>query len=387
MVNTVEGQSLGRGALQVWFRLSAADVRSAARAPRPDLAKIEIIAPNLKRRLSGVTSTIVQLVPLMSKSLGIATIGPGLPEKLPKIFASQLPGLWRRPISGRKRIWHARRNVEMVAGIVMKSALRMPLHLVFTSVAQRKHRPFTKWLIRRMDRVIATSTRAGAYLDVPHSVIMHGVDLDAYHPARSSYDDFAASKLPGKYGIGCFGRVRHQKGTDLFVDAMIELLPDYPEWTAVICGRVTVKHAGFAADLKRRVAEADLTDRIVFLGEVPDVKHWYRRMSVYVAPSRNEGFGLTPLEAMASCTAVVASDAGSYAEVVVPGTTGLVVPAGDGPALKKAIAAYLANPGLAEKHGQNALRHVTDNFGLAREANAIEAVYRSFWSPLNSPPR
>ncbi|MGG2478097.1 hypothetical protein ACNVD4_22235, partial [Rhizobium sp. BR5] len=31
--------------------------------------------------------------------------------------------------------------------------------------------------------------------------------------------------LPGQYLIGCFGRVRHQKGTDLFVRAMIELLP------------------------------------------------------------------------------------------------------------------------------------------------------------------
>ena len=42
------------------------------------------------------------------------------------------------------------------------------------------HQPFTKWLIRRMDAVIATSARSGAFLDVPHTVVMHGVDLDGF---------------------------------------------------------------------------------------------------------------------------------------------------------------------------------------------------------------
>ena len=83
----------------------------------PDLAQVEVIAPNFKKRLSGVTSTIVQLVPLQEKTIGIATLGPGLPDFLPKLRWWQVFGLWRRPASGRKRIWHARRNVEMIGGI------------------------------------------------------------------------------------------------------------------------------------------------------------------------------------------------------------------------------------------------------------------------------
>ena len=58
---------------------------------------------------------------------------------------------------------------------------------------------------------------------------------------------------------------------------------------------------------------------------MPDIKLWYRRISLYVAPSRNEGFGLTPLEAMASGSPVVASDAGAYADLIVEGETGFVV--------------------------------------------------------------
>lgn len=45
-------------------------------------------------------------------------------------------------------------------------------------------------------------------------------------------------------------------------------------------------------------------------------------MSFVVAPSRYEGFGLTPLEAMASGAPVIAADTGAYAAMIVPGTNG-----------------------------------------------------------------
>jgi mannosyltransferase len=345
-----------------------------------DMSRIEVVAPNLKFRLSGVTSTIVQLVPVQAREIGIATLGPGLPDSLPKVRWWQLPGLLRLPASGRKRVWHARRNTEMVAGLVLRRIFRAPLHLLFTSAAQRGHQPFTKWLIRRMDAVIATSARSGSYLDVPHEVVMHGIDLDRFHPPCTTEDGFAASGLPGRYAIGCFGRIREQKGTDLFVGAMIELLPEFPDWTAVITGRVTAENHSFAQMLKDRIGKAGLSDRIVFLGEVPDVKLWFRRLSLYVAPSRNEGFGLTPLEAMASETPVVASDAGAYAEMVVPGKTGAVAPAGDGAALTAAIRPYLADPRLVEAHGRQAIVHVQRHFPLAREAAGVAKVYARLWA-------
>jgi len=343
----------------------------------PDISDVEIIAPNLKRRLSGVTSTIVQLIPCQIRlGIRIAALGPGLPPELPRLKWPQLAGLWRPPAGRRRRIWHARRNNEMAAGILMRHVLRMPLKLVFTSAAQRRHTSYTRWLIRRMDAVIATSSRSGSFLKVPHTVIQHGVDLTLFHPPEGSDDTITATGLPGRYLVGCFGRVRHQKGTDLFVQAMIALLPQHPDWTAVISGRVTPEHTAFADKLKADISAAGLTNRIVFIGEVPDIKVWYRRLMLYVAPSRNEGFGLTPLEAMASKTAVVASDAGAYAEMIVPGENGVVVPPGDGEALTAAIATYLTDPALAIAQGETALRHVRENFALEKEATAINRIYQ-----------
>lgn len=350
-------------------------------AARVDIADVDVVAPNFKRRLSGVTSTIIQLVP-MQRALGqrVATLGPGLPDDLPHLRFRDLLSLWRPPAGRSHRVWHARRNTEMLPGIVMKTLLRMPLKLLFTSAAQRRHSRYTKFLIRRMDAVIATSGRSGSFLDVPHTVIRHGVDLERFHPPAGPDDTISATALPGRYLVGCFGRVRHQKGTDLFVRAMIALLPRHPEWTAVISGRITPEHKAFGDALKAEITAAGLSDRIVFLGEVDDIKPWYRRLALYVAPSRNEGFGLTPLEAMASQTAVVTSDAGAYAEMTIEGETGSVVPAGDGAALTAVIDRYMSDPEKTIAAGARALDHVRASFALEREATAIDEVYRRLLS-------
>ena len=340
---------------------------------------VEVVVPNFKRRLSGVTSSIVQLVPGQAECIRIATLGPGLPDGLPRLEWWQVPGLLLRPARRPFRVWHARRNVEMLAGVVLRSVCRAPLELVFTSAAQRPHTWITRFLIRRMDAVIATSGRSGGYLRVPYAVVMHGVDCERFHPPTGPDDLFEATGLPGRYAVGCFGRIRPQKGTDLFVDAMIRLLPHHPDWTAVIGGRATPQHRDFSRRLVDRIAEAGLERRIVFLGEVPDVRPWYRRLLLHVAPSRNEGFGLTPLEAMASRTAVVASDAGAHAEVIAEGETGAVVPAGDRAALTEAIRRYLAHPELAAAHGRNARAHVERSFSLDNEVRGVNAVYDALW--------
>ncbi len=82
---------------------------------------------------------------------------------------------------------------------------------------------------------------------------------------------------------------------------------------------------------------------------------------------------------MASKTAVVASDAGAYAEMIVEGT-GSFVSAGDGDALRDAIEPYLAAPALAQRDGENALAYVREAFPLEKEADAISAVYEQVFS-------
>ncbi|WP_273754441.1 glycosyltransferase family 4 protein [Bartonella sp. MM73XJBT.G] len=347
---------------------------------RMSLQETEVIAPHFKKRLSGVTSTVIQLVPLQrEQGVRISTLGFGLPENLPALGFRDLFGLWKSPKGKPFRIWHARRNIEMLCGIFLRDILKMKLKLVFTSASRRNHKSFTKWLLRRMDRVIATSVQTGSYLEVPYRVIMHGVDVRRFSPPKILDDRFSSSGIPGKYAVGCFGRVRYLKGTDLFVESMIALLPRYPEWTALIAGRTTEQHYKFEKKLRQRIADAGLEERIIFLGELLNTPLWYRRLSLYVTPSRLEGFGLTPLEAMASQTAVVASDVGVFKELVVEGT-GTVVKAGDGLALTAAIEPYFADVEKTLAAGKKALTHVRTHFPLEKEASEIESVYEGLFA-------
>ena len=170
--------------------------------------------------------------------------------------------------------------------------------------------------------------------------------------------------------------MRHQKGTDVFVEAVCELLPKYPAFSAVIIG--AVDDASFEASLKARVAEAGLTDRVRFLGELPidDVPLWYRRILIYAFTSRNEGFGLTLLEAMASGNALVAARAGAAEAVVTGGKVALLVTAGDAGALAAALEPLMRDPELAAAMGMRAREYVAAHFSIQSEAEQIVAVYR-----------
>jgi mannosyltransferase len=339
---------------------------------------ILVIAPNFKRRLSGVTSTIIQLVPLQAARAGVVAFGPGLPAHVPRLPLRKLSALWRRPRGRPFRIWHARRNVEMLAGVILRDLLRMPLKLVFTSASQRRHTRWTRFLISRMDSVIATSRKTAGYLTVPHHVVMHGIDLQRFHPPVSRDAAREELGLPERRTIGCFGRIRAQKGTDLFVQAMIALLPERPQWQAIICGRATAEHRAFEARLRADVVAAGLADRILFLGEFPDVAPHYRTLDLFVAPQRWEGFGLTPLEAMACGVPVVAADVGVFADVVPP-ACGTIVTPDDASALMAGIAAMTDDPERLAAAAQDALAHVREHFPLEREARELAAVYEAVW--------
>jgi mannosyltransferase len=337
--------------------------------------QLQLIVPNLHRRYSGVTATNRMVAPKLAKLFRAAWLGSDAPDGIARIKAADLLRCWRR---AEPLIWHARRNDEMIIGVLLK-ALGWPVKLVFTSAAQRHHSGITRWLIRQMDAIIATSDISASYLKRDATVIPHGVDTDRYAPPADRGAAFGEAGLPGRYAIGCFGRVRMQKGTDVFVDAMCRLLPRYPDFSAVIVGAITADQTAFANDLKTRIEAAGLSSRIVMTGELPvdDLPRWYRRLTIYAFTSRNEGFGLTLIEAISSGAALVASRAGAAELVVEDGVTGVLTPPGDVDALAAALEPLLRDPASAVAMGERARQRVIAEFSLEAEANKIAEVYRT----------
>ena len=337
--------------------------------------RIEVIAPNLNRRLSGVTATVERLLPVQTREIGIVAAGTGLPAHVPGVPLWSVIRMSRRPC----RVWHARRNIEMLAGLVLRHVLRKRLKLVFTSASQRNHTRYTRLLISGMDAVVATSRKSARYLERASLVIPHGIDTEKFSPPADRPALRRVLGLPERRMlVGCYGRIRRQKGTDVFVDAMLEVLPRHAGMTALVMGRATHKHRLFLQGLREKVARAGLEDRVLFLPEAPvaEMARWYQALDLLVAPQRWEGFGLTPLEAMACGVPVIATTVGAFDELVVEGATGRLIPPGDVERMGAAVEAVLASPGALRQWSAAARRHVEEGFRIEDEAAALNALYR-----------
>lgn len=342
----------------------------------------EVIVFNLKQRYTGVSATINALVPLQAKQWRLGFCGTRMSNGIDGMTLGQAIELSRKPPAGRAyRIWHVRRDPEMMAAIFARDVLRLPIKLVFTSAAQHLHGWFPRWLISKMDAVISTTPLAASFVPNTTAVVPHGIDLSRFSPPHDKLNAWADSGLPGQYGIGVFGRVRLDKGSDVFVHAMIQALPQLPGATAVIAGLAQPQHQAYQQDLQRQIDAAGLHDRIVFLGEVPagEVHLWYQRCLLCVACPRYEPFGLTPFEAAATGCALVCSRTGAFDQLAIPGETGEMVDTGDVEGLTRAVLSVMRDPLHTARMGEAARARVTENFSLTREAEGIGRVYRALF--------
>ncbi|MFM7632124.1 MAG: glycosyltransferase family 4 protein [Betaproteobacteria bacterium] len=348
----------------------------------------EVIITNLHKRYTGVSGTINALLPVQSRHLCIGFVGtdiPGAglaeiaqPENFIKLSLWQAIQLSRKKLpNGRKRIWHVRRDPEMIIALFLRDVLRFPIHITFTSAAKHRHSWFPRWLISRMDAVIATTPEAAAFVPNTTQVVFHGASLDRFAPPQDKHTIWQQSGLPGRYGIGMFGRIRPSKGTDIFVDAMLRVLPDFPDFTGVICGLYQPSEDAYQQTMLEKIAALGLSDRLVFLGDLPldDIPKWYRNVTMMVACPRYEPFGITPLEAMASGCAVIASRTGAFEHIVKQGETGLLIPTHDVDALASALRELMSDPAQAVAMGMHGRERVATHFSIEQEAAGIQSVY------------
>ena len=152
------------------------------------------------------------------------------------------------------------------------------------------------------------------------------------------------------------------KGIDLVIKVFSEVLRVVPDLFYVIIG---------AGDLQLRLEElakeSPARGRILFTGRLnlEQLKQCYSRADLFVMPSRQEGFGIVFLEAMALGKPVIAGDHGGAPEVVVNGVTGLLVNLDDPDALAKSLILLLRDEVLSRKMGEAGRRRVEENYTFA----------------------
>jgi mannosyltransferase len=269
----------------------------------------------------------------------------------------------------------------MRAAIWARDVLRLPIRIVFTSAAQRRHSAFPRWLISRMDAVIATTEAAATFVPHLRAVVPHGVDTECFSPAPDRAAAWRATGYPGQAGIATIGRIRPEKGTDRFVQAMLRFLPAHPGITALVIGRAARSDQGFVDGLKAQVAAAGLENRLLFPGEIPagNLPDLMRALSAVVQLPRYEGYGMAPLEGMASGVPFVATDAGYYRSFSGQGSAGTIVPDDAPDAVSNALGDMLMQPERFALMSRNARMSAQTHYSVASETDGINAVYEQLW--------
>lgn len=347
----------------------------------------ELYVTNFNKRFTGVSST---LRAVMQQHLGhyrsvLVGVGlSGLPDPIGKRAALTLAR--KRPAGRPFAIWHVRRNTEMQWAILARDVLRLPIRTVFTSAAKHRHSAWPRFLISRMDRIIATSDEAARCVGRHDAVIPHGVDTARFCPPQDRAAEWAKTGYPGDYGIVTVGRIRPSKGSDVFVKAMIRALPDLPGATAVLVGLAKPEDQGFLAKMKAEIAAAGMEGRIFFSGSISDdaLLTILKGSRLLCATPRYEPFGVTPLEGMACGLPVVATATGHFAEAVgepsTPEEAGRIVPIEDVAAVEEAVHWALTDEARWAALSAQARARVERLFSIEREAAEIAAIYERLWS-------
>jgi glycosyltransferase involved in cell wall biosynthesis len=167
--------------------------------------------------------------------------------------------------------------------------------------------------------------------------------------------------------VGTVGRVDFQKAPEHFVDAVGRLPEDV---LAVWVGGGPLLH-----EVRLAVERRHLGQRVRFVGERPDVPDLLPAFDVFAMASRYEGLPCAVVEAMRCGLPVVATAVNSVPDLVVPGETGVLVPAGRPDALASAMHALLDDPRTAARLAAGGQARAGTAYDAQALAEVLDDVY------------
>lgn len=234
---------------------------------------------------------------------------------------------------------------------------------------------------RRADLILTVSEfsrqEIHRYLKIPLEkieVIYNGVDLTQYHP---SYPEEKIEKVKSNYHITgdyllYLGTLEPRKNLEILIEAyrlLRERMPEAP--LLVLAGKKGWMYEG----IFKKVKVYGLERNILFPGYVAetDVPALLSGARVFVFPSRYEGFGIPPLEAMACGIPVIVSDTSSLPEVV--GDAGLLTPPENAEKLAEQMEHLITDKTLRERCIRAGLVRVQE-FTWQKSARQLVKIYR-----------
>ncbi len=263
------------------------------------------------------------------------------------------------------------------AGSVAARCLRLPVVATYHghTAGDWRNRLY-EWLDRRLlawfDAVACVSAagleRLGRAL-VPRSKL-HLVP-NGYRPVELLSRSAARARLGlagDGFTVGWVGRLSHEKGADLFLEALGALRDERLQTVLIGDGSERLALDAAARGLGLR------TDHVRFAGQVPNAGALFGALDVLVLSSRTEGLPIVLLEAMSAGVPVVAFAVGGIPEALPP-DAGWLVAAGKPRALAAAIREVAHDPAEARRRTEVARRVFRERFAEQRWVAAVDRIY------------
>lgn len=302
-------------------------------------------------------------------------------------------GFRRRLREARPDVLHLHLEYSTLVGALAALSLPAPRPILVASVANDpyRQRAFHRWAGRRLapsfdlhithSRGIRDSVLR-AYAHRPRRVecVSLGIDLRRFDRTLANPDQVADYRRGAGRVVGTIGRLVPQKAIHVLLDATPALLQADPTTRVLVVGDGPLR-----AELEAQAHRLGITGAVRFAGYQEDVVSAYAAMDVFVLPSRDEGFGLVFLEAMAMGVPVVGTRVIGSEDAVDDGATGLLVPYADAPALSHAVRRLLEDRALAHRLRDTAAERVRRTCSREQFAGQVEALYRELLQSRAAP--
>jgi len=249
-----------------------------------------------------------------------------------------------------------------------------------------------KWMHRRMDHVVCVSQGQADKVirfGTPASrvsVIYNAVRMERFAvPSEISYRQRLEALFPNKPNliVGGAGRLSPEKGFDILIAAtkpmLTEPLLDCNSIGIVIFGEGFLREA-----LQKQIDDSGISQSVVLAGFTDQLDQYMHHFDLFVQSSHTEGMPSVLLEAMSAQTAVVATQVGGTGELVVEGSTGLMVSPGNPDAIADAMKKVLCDHDLRRTMGKNGRQRVEKSFSIETQADAYFELFRRLPYPVKN---
>ena len=209
------------------------------------------------------------------------------------------------------------------------STWEKPDNAVYGRITKKRH--YWRYVLNQQFNCVTVLTEADKICakDYLNNVVVMPNPL-AFTPALSVPPKTKTILAVGRLDIW------HCKGFDILIKAWSRIANDRPDWKLVICGQ-NLDNA--RESLQSMAREHHVDHQVEVLAFQDDILTMYQKASVFVLPSRYEGFGMVLIEAMSQgCAPVVCDYKGRQKEIITNEQEGIICPTEDPVALSNAIA-------------------------------------------------